>query len=131
MTTGAGAGEPAGCFLDAPHGRTFCMRHPAAGARAALYIAPFAEEMNRSRRMATLLATALAARGVGFLAPDLYGTGESDGDFADARWDRWLDDVDATIDAARAGGAERITLVGLRLGALLALEAGHRHAAAI
>jgi len=123
----AGAGEPAGSFLSARHGRTFCLRHPAGGTRAAIYIAPFAEEMNRSRRMGTLLAAALAARGVSALIPDLHGTGESDGDFADARWSLWIGDLEAAIGAATEAGARQVTLIGVRLGALLALEAARRH----
>jgi len=123
MTTPA---EPGGLFLTTPHGRSFVMRYPPiSGGRSGLcvlVVPPFAEEMNKTRRMWTLLATALAQRGVEVLIPDLHGTGESDGDFADARWEHWIDDLVATRRLACEDGATRIALVGVRLGALLALD---------
>lgn len=125
MNRPAGAG---GTFLDTPHGRTFCICYPG-GERAVLAVSPFAEEMNRTRRMWTELAAALAAQGIAVLIPDLHGTGESDGDFSDARWERWLDDLAAARREAAARGATRIALVGARLGALLALDFARRVAA--
>ena len=89
MTAAARAGEPAGRFLETAHGRIFCMHFPARGAAplgAVVVAPPFAEEMNKCRRMWTLLAAQLETAGIGTLIPDLHGTGESDGDFAAARW---------------------------------------------
>ena len=60
--------------------------------RAAIYLPPFAEELNRSRKMASLQARALAAAGIGVLVLDPYGCGDSAGDFRDARWDRNISD---------------------------------------
>ncbi|WP_229425321.1 hypothetical protein [Massilia sp. Se16.2.3] len=73
-------------FLDTQGGRRFCLYHaPIGECRGALvYVHPFAEEMNRSRRMAALQARALAARGIGVLQLDLHGCGDSVGDFGDA-----------------------------------------------
>ena len=125
MTSTARAGEPAGRFLDTAHGRIFCMHFPAhtAIAPGAVVIAPpFAEEMNKCRRMWSLLAAQLAAAGIATFIPDLHGTGESDGDFAEARWENWRDDLDAACRYARESGAQRIVLLGVRLGALLALD---------
>ncbi len=137
MTSSADAGPPAGRFLDTAHGRIFCMHWPAvgdgavdsgagsgaAGIGAALVVVPpFAEEMNRCRRMWSLLAAQLARDGIATLIPDLHGTGESEGDFADARWESWRDDVAAACSFARQQGARRIALLGVRLGALLALD---------
>jgi exosortase A-associated hydrolase 2 len=119
MTTPA---EPGGLFLSTPHGRSFCMRYPGDRGLCVLLVPPFAEEMNRTRRMWTLLASALAAQGIEVLIPDLYGTGESDGDFADARWEHWIADLAAARRLAREDGAKRVVLVGVRLGALLALD---------
>ena len=53
---------------------------------------------------------------------DLFGTGDSDGDFADARWDIWQDDLLRALLWLRERGAEEIVLWGLRLGALAAME---------
>jgi exosortase A-associated hydrolase 2 len=87
-----------------------------------LFAPPFAEEMNRSRRMATLLAQALAARGWGSLVLDLYGTGDSDGEFADGRIATWRDDLARGYDWLAARGTSNIGIVALRFGALLAAE---------
>jgi exosortase A-associated hydrolase 2 len=122
MITSAGAGESAGRFLDTAHGRIFCMQTRAGGSACVVVVPPFAEEMNKSRRMWTLLAAQLAARGIDTLIPDLRGTGESDGDFTDARWPYWREDLATTCHLARAQGARRIALLGVRLGALLALD---------
>jgi exosortase A-associated hydrolase 2 len=113
-------------FLSADGGERFCLYHqpapdvPSRGAM--LYVHPFAEEMNKSRRMAALQARAYARIGFGVLQIDLYGCGDSSGDFADARWHAWLSDLALAWDwlAQRAPGPHY--LWGLRLGALLALD---------
>ncbi len=122
MSTSGGAGESAGRFLDTPHGRIFCMHTRARGDACLVVVPPFAEEMNKSRRMWSLLAAQLAAQGIATLIPDLHGTGESDGDFADARWQSWREDLELACRFAREQGARRIALLGVRLGALLALD---------
>ena len=115
-------------FLDTADGPRFCLFHaPSGECRGALvYIHPFAEEMNRSRRMAALQARALAAQGIGVLLLDLHGCGDSAGDFGDASWDGWLRD----IAAARAWIEDKLGrtagLWGLRLGALLAVAHAQR-----
>ena len=120
-----GAAAPQPFFLAGAAGPLFCLQlAPAPGMTprgALLYLPPFAEEANRSRRMAVLQARRLAARGWPVLLLDPFGTGDSAGAFHEARWELWL------ADAARAaawlatrwpGGS--VTLWGLRLGALLA-----------
>lgn len=113
-------------FLDGPAGPLFAVYHPAAVARAEslglVYLPPFAEEMNRSRRMAALQARRLAARGIAVLLLDPFGTGDSAGDFGAARWETWRED--AKVAMAWLGGrcAGRVGLWGLRLGALLAAD---------
>jgi exosortase A-associated hydrolase 2 len=92
-------------------------------AHAVLYLPPFAEEMNRARRMAALQARALAEIGIGMLVLDPYGCGDSSGEFADARWETWRDDAARAARWLRERGYARITLLGVRLGALLALDA--------
>jgi exosortase A-associated hydrolase 2 len=111
-------------FLEAGTGSRYCLFHPPLGeCRGALvYIHPFAEEMNRSRRMAALAARALAQRGIGVLQIDLLGCGDSSGDFADARWDIWKGDVLLACDWLKSRLGCAVGLWGLRLGALLALD---------
>ena len=125
MRFSAAAGAPAGRFLDTPRGRIFCLEAPAQSDSCLIVVPPFAEEMNRCRRMWTLLAAQLTAAGIGVLVPDLHGTGESDGDFVDARWDSWRDDLDVVCRFAHSNGMRRMALLGVRLGALLALDYLH------
>lgn len=118
---------PQAWFLPAAPGQRFCLFYPPAGAPrgALLYIAPFGEEMNKSRRMAALQARALAARGFGVLLLDLYGCGDSSGDFGDARWDIWLADIAAARQWLQQHCPAPQVVWGLRLGALLALAHAH------
>ena len=90
---------------------------------AVLYVPPFTEELNRSRRMASLQARAFAAKGVSTLLVDPYGTGDSEGDFADARLSGWLDDISVAAAWLERAGNTRVILWGLRFGALLACAA--------
>lgn len=121
-------GEP--FFLDAPAGRRFCLFHPARGAcRAALvYVPPFAEEMNRARRMAAVSARALSAQGIAVLLLDLHGCGDSAGEFTDASWDSWLEDISVARTWLEARTGLCAGLWGLRLGGLLAAAAAQRAA---
>jgi exosortase A-associated hydrolase 2 len=105
------------------------MRH--ARARGVVYLPPFAEEMNRARRMATLQAQALAAAGDGVLILDPYGSGDSGGEFGDARWETWQNDAARAISWMHQRGYDSVVLLGLRLGALLALDAARDPAANI
>lgn len=111
-------------FLESGAGSRFCLYHPpAAPCRGVvLYVHPFAEEINRTRRMAALGARALAASGHGVLQIDLAGCGDSGGDFGDARWDLWKHDLAAGVRWLRARSDAPLRLWGLRLGALLALD---------
>jgi exosortase A-associated hydrolase 2 len=88
-----------------------------------LYLHPFAEEMNRSRRMAALAAQAFARQGWLVLQPDLAGCGDSAGDFGDAGWQDWLEDVSSAWGWLRAN-CEGVPLVlwTLRAGSLLAAD---------
>lgn len=76
-------------------GQRLCIYSPPAGALRGviLHAHAFGEEMNKSRRMCALGARALAAEGFGVLQFDLLGCGDSSGDFGDATWDAWLDDL--------------------------------------
>ncbi|EKV32744.1 esterase [Caenispirillum salinarum AK4] len=114
---------PRPLFLDGPSGRLFAVLYAGRAARRALvYLPPFAEEMNRSRRMAALLGRRLAAAGEALLVVDPRGTGDSDGAFHDARWDHWRADAAAAAAWLRAQGLTPLGAVGLRSGALLALD---------
>ena len=124
--------KPQAFFLPAAPGRAgqrFCLFHRWAGAEArgvVLYVHPFAEEMNKTRRMAALQARALAAAGFGVLQIDLLGCGDSSGDFGDAAWEDWTLDVVEGAGWLRRQSPAPLWLWGLRAGCLLAAEAAGR-----
>lgn len=128
---------------DAPQGgRRFCMYHPPASMPGnefpkglVLYVHPLAEEMNKSRRMAALQSHAFAAAGYAVLQMDLLGCGDSSGDFGDATWAAWIDDLVqgcqwlcsnarwATNPLPTEQQKPPLWLWGLRVGCLLAAQA--------
>ena len=118
-------------FLPASGGQRYCLLHlPAPGQPprgGIVYLHPFAEELNKSRHVAARQARAFAAAGYSVLQVDLYGCGDSSGDFGEARWSIWHNDLHLACAwlAQRVDGP--LTLWGLRLGALLALDIA-RHA---
>jgi exosortase A-associated hydrolase 2 len=113
-------------FMNGPDGRIFCtfigpsVDTPVRG--AALFVPSFAEEMNKSRRHLALQARSLASAGYAVLLVDLFGTGDSEGTFGDARWATWLGDLVAAVHWLVGRGHERIVVCALRFGALLARE---------
>jgi uncharacterized protein len=119
---------PEAFFLPVAHGQRFCLFHPAQGSPkgALLYLHPFAEEMNKSRRMAALQARLLAEQGYAVLQIDLHGCGDSSGDFGDATWQGWLDDVRTALGWLRDHCNAPLWLWGLRTGCLLAVEAARQ-----
>lgn len=113
-------------FLPVGSGQRFAIFHPAQGGTTrglVAYVHPFAEEMNKSRRMAALQAKALAAHGYAVLQLDLLGCGDSSGDFGDASWQAWVDDVVLACQWLRRQGDAPLWLWGLRAGCLLAAQA--------
>jgi exosortase A-associated hydrolase 2 len=110
-------------FLPFAEGGRLCVLHcaedstPARG--AIVYVHPFAEEMNKSRRMAALQARALSAAGFSVLLIDLYGCGDSAAGFGDATWQGWVDDVVAAAQWLRTRTGFAPALWGLRAGCLL------------
>lgn len=96
-------------------------------ARAAVLCAPWGAEYLRAHRSMAQLAKWLAEAGVHVLRFDCFGTGDSAGDMQDARIDGWIDDVQTAIDELKdTTGLPRVTLIGLRLGAVLAAKAAAR-----
>ena len=116
-------------FLDSRLGRIFCT-----GARQSenrrkgrmLILAPFGEEMNKSRHVLSALVRQFDDAGFDVILPDLFGTGDSEGDFGDATIDVWRADIDSAI--AHLQGDAPVMVVGMRAGALLAVDAAKRHA---
>jgi exosortase A-associated hydrolase 2 len=117
-----------GTFLPSSRGDLYVARwvpdrQPSA---SVLFVPPFAEEMNKCRPMLALTARQIASAGVQAIAVDLLGTGDSAGEFRDARLDDWRQDLDLVADWAVREGAPVTGVVGMRFGALLALELASR-----
>ena len=111
----------------------FCLFYPARGdvlRGMVLYVHPFAEEMNKSRRMVALQARAFAREGYSVLQIDLLGCGDSSGNFGDATWQDWINDVVQgchwllnRVNTQVVPGKSPLWLWGLRAGCLLAVDA--------
>jgi exosortase A-associated hydrolase 2 len=120
---------PLAFFLDGVAGKLFCTgslhelgQNPR---RKVLIVPPFAEEMNKSRHVLAALAAAIGDAGHDVLMPDLFGTGDSAGDFSEATLATWRADLDVAIERLDPAGA--LELIGLRAGALLAADVTGRH----
>lgn len=118
--------EPANpFFLQCEAGDIFCIYYPPNNRREknedVLLIPPFAEEMNKSRKMFAMQARLLNSLGYGVLIVDLYGTGDSHGNFREASWEIWCANISSAIKWLNNHGADSISLLGLRFGALLAM----------
>lgn len=110
-------------FLPGREGERFCLlTHAAEPVGALLFVHAFGEEMNKSRRMVALAAQAFAAGGWSTLQVDLSGCGDSQGDFGDASWAAWVQDVQDACAWLKARFAGPLVLWGLRSGALVLAE---------
>jgi exosortase A-associated hydrolase 2 len=113
-------------FLKVDSGMRFCLYHTPRPDRECrgvfIYVHPFGEEMNKSRRMAAMQARTFATMGFGVLQMDLFGCGDSSGEFRDARWNIWKQDLAIAKNWLEERISVPVSLWGLRLGALLALD---------
>ena len=128
MSAGAITAE----FIDSSRGRILALAHHSKNfdGRCVLVAPPFAEEMNKSRRMVTELAQRLSARGFGVVVPDYFGTGDSQGEFADTDCATWLDDLAATAAWMRRRNWSVDSILGVRLGCIVAMEFARRESVA-
>lgn len=108
-------------FLKTPQGNIFIQSFvpETPNGDVVLFTPPFAEEMNKSRRMMALLGRSLCAKGVLMVSPDLYGTGDSEGDFSDANWTIWQKNIELLVQKLKEDGVKTLSFVGLRMGCLL------------
>lgn len=96
---------------------------------AVLLCNPFGEEASRAHRTFRVLATQLERAGFAAMRFDYSGTGDSQGESAEATVDAWVADIATAAERLRAAAdASRVALVGLRFGATLAALATGRGA---
>ena len=109
-------------FLDLTSGRLFSLKVFAARNsqnKAIIFIPPFAEEMNKSRKMMKSMLEVAAEHGDGFLF-DLFGTGDSQGHFEQATWAKWKQNLGDYVDSVMfSGHYSNIEFICLRTGSLL------------
>ena len=114
-------------FLPGSRGQLFStLRRPAHSrppSSALLCVMPLAEEMNRCRKLVANQATALAEQGIAVLCVDPFGTGDSEGELAEAHWQTWIDDLRLAWQwlATEAGCEAGVWTI--RHGSLLAADA--------
>lgn len=87
-----------------------------------LYVHPFAEEAHFSYLVIAAVARAITRLGYGVLTVDLYGCGDSAGEFRDALWANWHQDLALGVKWLQDHDLPNVGLWGLRLGGLLALD---------
>jgi len=129
-TTHAAAAE-AGYFGPTTRPRFGWLHRPAgpAGGAGLVIVPPFGYEAVCAQRSLRHLAEQAAHAGVAAVRFDLDGSGDSAGDDLDPdRLDHWLASIDDACALVRSTGADRIVLVGVRLGAVLALLAATQRA---
>ena len=89
---------------------------------AILLLPPFGEELNKSRRTLALSARRFAAAGYAVLQIDLYGCGDSEGDFSEATWAIWSEDLRKAEQWLRGLYGQPPWLWAVRAGSLLAAD---------
>lgn len=91
---------------------------------------PILEEKNVAHGAMVTLARALAAQGARVLRLDYEGHGDSDGESGASGLNEWATDVEDLVAETVDTGAERLTLMGCRAGALIAAQSAARLAPA-
>jgi uncharacterized protein len=109
-------------YFGEPPSSRFAVFHPTPepASHVAVLCYPLGHEYVRAHRAYRNLAAGLVRAGTPTLRFDYLGSGDSSGD-APLGVSQWLLDIDAAIaEAKRRAGAQRVSLIGLRFGAMLA-----------
>ena len=116
------------CFFGPNQARLFGALHRARsnGRKSGVILCyPMGQEYMRIHRTYVELARSLADSGRDTLRFDYYGCGDSGGEATDGTLKRWAADICQAIQMLRAQtGVRKVYLVGARIGANLALNAG-------
>jgi pimeloyl-ACP methyl ester carboxylesterase len=125
------AGNVEAFFFGDPATRLFGCHHPptsGASEYGAVLCYPMGHEYVRTHRLYRFLARRLSDAGLHVLRFDYFGTGDSAGEFEEARLERWVGDtLAAQAELRRRFLVRHVYLAGLRLGAAVALQAAVRH----
>ena len=118
-------------FFGSADSPLYGVMHPAEGAHfrneCVVLCNPFGQEYERAHRAFRIIANNLSRLGYEVLRFDFSGTGDSGGAGESISLARWSDDIVTAIDEVKdCSGADIINLVGLRLGASLALSLSSR-----
>lgn len=106
----------------------FGVEHPPAQRRSQrsgiVICPPTGTELMRSHRALRQLATGLAKEGHHVLRFDYFGTGDSAGDCEEGRFSTWQENIATAVEELQdRAELEQVSLIGLRIGAVLAAEA--------
>jgi exosortase A-associated hydrolase 2 len=106
----------------------FGVEHPPAQRRpqrsGIVICPPTGTELMRSHRALRQLATSLAKEGHHVMRFDYFGTGDSSGDCEEGRFATWQDNIATAVEELRdRAELEQVSLIGLRIGAVLAAQA--------
>lgn len=116
-----------GLFFESQGHALYGFLHPAEGgprATGVVFVHGAFEERQDAHLVLRDAAAGLARQGFNVLRFDLFGHGDSAGEFADATLSHWVADTRAACETLRKHtGCQRVALVGLRLGALVAAQA--------
>lgn len=116
-----------GFFREGPRCLFSCHHLPAGGGlggEAMLLCNATGHEYERGHRALRQLAALLARGGHHAMRFDYFGTGDSAGEYSEASLAQWRSDVaDAVDECRRLSDRRRVSIIGLRLGATLAMQA--------
>lgn len=112
-------------FFGPKDGQLYGVYHPASGNTYREYCVllcyPFGQEYMRAHRAFRILATEISELGFDVLRFDYFGTGDSAGSGEQATAERWQEDIlEAVREICEISGRQRVIVIGLRIGALLA-----------
>jgi exosortase A-associated hydrolase 2 len=117
-------------FIQGEAGRLFCTFHdPAPSERrapvqpAVIVVPAFGDEMNKTRQTLAGIGKLLNQAGIALIIPDLFGTGDSEGEFREATWEGWRSDVLTVARHAGQRGTPVSGAIAIRTGALLLADA--------
>ncbi len=95
--------------------------------KALLMCYPAGHEYMRIHRPYSWLASMLAKQGIASFRFDYSNTGDSTGSFSQARLAHWVADAEHALDyLKRTANVEQVAVLGVRIGAIVALELSQR-----